>query len=1117
VDDDCDGAADEEFVATPTSCGVGACASTGITTCTGGVPGDTCTPGTPVPSDATCDGLDDDCDGTADEDFVATPTSCGVGACTFTGMTTCVSGTPGDTCTPGTPATSDGTCDGLDDDCDGTADEDFTPVATSCGVGACASTGITTCTGGVPGDTCTPGAPAPSDSTCDGLDDDCDGTADEDFVAVPTSCGVGACASTGITTCTGGVPGDTCTPGAPAPSDSTCDGVDDDCDGTADQDFTPVATSCGVGACASTGMTTCVAGTPGDTCTPGTPAASDSTCDGVDDDCDGVADEDFVAVPTSCGVGACASTGITTCTAGVPGDTCTPGTPAASDATCDGVDDDCDGTADEDFVATPTSCGVGACASTGMTTCVAGTPGDTCTPGTPAASDGTCDGVDDDCDGTADQDFTPVATSCGVGACASTGMTTCVAGTPGDTCTPGTPAPSDATCDGLDDDCDGAADEDFTPAPTSCGVGACTSTGMTTCVAGTPGDTCTPGAPAPSDSTCDGVDDDCDGTADEDFVAVPTSCGVGACSSTGMTTCVAGTPGDTCAPGTPAASDATCDGVDDDCDGTADEEFVATPTSCGVGACASTGITTCTGGVPGDTCTPGAPAPSDSTCDGVDDDCDGTADEDFVAVPTSCGVGVCASTGITTCTAGVPGDTCAPGAPAPSDATCDGLDDDCDGTADEDFTPVATSCGVGACASTGMTMCVAGTPGDTCTPGTPAASDATCDGVDDDCDGTADEEFVATPTSCGVGACASTGITTCIGGVLGDTCAPGTPAASDATCDGLDDDCDGTADEGFVATPTSCGVGACASTGMTTCVAGTPGDTCTPGTPAPSDTTCDGVDDDCDGTADEDFVAAPTSCGVGACASAGVTTCTGGVPGDSCAPGTPAPSDSTCDGIDDDCDGTSDENFVSGPTSCGVGACASTGFTTCTGGVLEDSCTPGAPAAEDATCDGIDDDCDSVTDEEFLPFSSSCGYGECARTGEATCEDGHLVDSCEPGEPFPEQCGDGLDSDCDGLLDNSGPEVALDLVFVDQVTLIWTASPEVTTYALYRGHLLVSGWAFDHVCQASPLGSPSAVDTEEPVLGEGYFYLVAGRNGCGEGGVGFTSTLEDRPIPSPCP
>jgi hypothetical protein len=131
--------------------------------------------------------------------------------------------------------------------------------------------------------------------------------------------------------------------------------------------------------------------------------------------------------------------------------------------------------------------------------------------------------------------------------------------------------------------------------------------------------------------------------------------------------------------------------------------------------------------------------------------------------------------------------------------------------------------------------------------GTPAAE--TCNGIDDDCDGTIDNG-VTRPTTCGTGACAAAGIETCTAGVWGgDTCAPG--LAGTEICNGIDDDCDGTVDNGIASIPTSCGVGACARTGSTTCIGGVAGDSCTPGTPAAAETCGNGIDDNCNGAIDD--------------------------------------------------------------------------------------------------------------------------------------------------------------------------------------------------------------------------------------------------------------------------
>ncbi len=87
-----------------------------------------------------------------------------------------------------------------------------------------------------------------------------------------------------VQNCVGGV-GRVCTPNAPSPE--TCDGVDNDCDGLIDDNLSPL--TCGAGICART-VASCIGGVP-QTCVPGTPGVE--ICDGIDNDCDGLTDESW--------------------------------------------------------------------------------------------------------------------------------------------------------------------------------------------------------------------------------------------------------------------------------------------------------------------------------------------------------------------------------------------------------------------------------------------------------------------------------------------------------------------------------------------------------------------------------------------------------------------------------------------------------------------------------------------------------------------------------------------------------------------------------------------------------------------------------------------------------
>jgi hypothetical protein len=93
---------------------------------------------------------------------------------------------------------------------------------------------------------------------------------------------------------------------------------------------------------------------------------------------------------------------------------------------------------------------------------------------------------------------------------------------------------------------------------------------------------------------------------------------------------------------------------------------------------------------------------------------------------------------------------------------------------------------------------------------------------------------------------------------------------------------------------------------------------------------------------------------------AGTQSCTAGVW--SACSGQVVPSGEACNGEDDNCDGMADNNL---PTlSCGLGACKNTIPSCGAGGVLAVCAPHAALAADDSLCDGIDNDCDGLVDED---------------------------------------------------------------------------------------------------------------------------------------------------------
>ncbi|RKG77780.1 RCC1 domain-containing protein [Corallococcus terminator] len=332
-----------------------------------------------------------------------------------------------------------------------------------------------------------------------------------------------------------------------------------------------------------------------------------------------------------------------------------------------------------------------------------------------------------------------------------------------------------------------------------------------------------PGAP----EVCNGVDDSCDGVADDGNPSGGDTCAtgkVGVC-ATGTTAC---TSGNVACQQNVAAGDEQCDLLDNDCDGETDEGNPGGLQQCETGqqGVCGEGVTYCTHGVIN--CVQ-KQAASSEVCDSKDNDCNGQSDDGLTFSvwyrdQDGDGYGL-ASQAVQACArptgyspAAGDCDDAHPGFHPSATEVCDGLDNDCDGQVDEGVSTQAWyrdadgdgfgdgSQAVQSCRQPSGYVANTVDCNDASAAIKPGASEV-CDGLDNDCDTQVDEGTLGTwyrdADGDGYGnlnqstqACSQPTGYVANAGDCNDGSASTWPGAFEV-CDGADNNCNGSVDEGL--------------------------------------------------------------------------------------------------------------------------------------------------------------------------------------------------------------------------------------------------------------------------------------------------------------------------------